>query len=752
MIEDDDKAKEADSDDAILEEARERFEGCQSASRDNRQRYKEAISFVSGAQWDEKLKKARESQNRPCLVLDRLSTHINQIVNDGRQNKPAIKCHPVDDNGDIETAKVFDGIIRHVERVSNADTAYETALWTAVAGGVGYWRILTQYSDDTAFEQDMVIERITNPLSVYGDPDSTEMDMSDAEFAFIVSEMPRKKFERQYPKANTEGWPGASDSKGWYSGDTVRIAEYFRVKEVPTTIVMLSDGMVYDMAKAAELVAQNPALQVTGSREGTRRKVEWFKLGGRSIIDRREWPGRWIPIVRVIGNELDVDGELQYSGLTHRAMDAQRAYNYWNSVVTETVALQPKAPYIGAKGQFKGVEASWKNSNISNPSYLEYDPVDVNGQLAPPPQRQAPPTVPTGALNAVQLAAEDLKWITGQHSASFGAPSNEQSGRAIVARQQEGDTATYHYIDNLARAIRHTGRILVDIAPKIIDTARMVRILGEDGTADHAQVDPTMPAAHAEVLGEEIFNLGVGRYDVEIIVGPSYGTRRLESVEAMTQLLQANPNMWQIVGDIYLRNQDWPGAQEMADRLKKTLPPGLAAAEDDEGGEQAMQQRMQMALDQAQQMLQQREAQVQQAQQLLDQADQEIAKLKQDAQKRENDMDSRLGSDSIRAEADRYRADADVRIAELEAMRNDQTQAIALQDQQMRQLQENIAALQQSMALLAQKPETPVVFDTAPLAATMAEALHNRPPVKVSFVRQNGELVGATVSPIETIQ
>jgi Skp family chaperone for outer membrane proteins len=540
-----------------------------------------------------------------------------------------------------------------------------------------------------------------------------------------------------------------SDTQGWYSEDTIRIAEYFRVVKTDVTLCQCADGSVYEQASVPE------GAQIIATRPGTSHKVEWYKLGGKSIVAEREWVGKWIPIVRIVGNEIDQQGKLSYTGLTTRMMDAQRAYNYWNSVVTETVALQPKAPYIGAKGQFKGVEGRWANANNSNPSYLEYEPVSLEGTVLPAPNRVPPPIVPQGALQAVSLAAEDMQWISGQHAAQLGAPSAESSGRAIMAKERQGQTATYHYVDNLARGIRHTGRILVDLIPKVYDTARVVRVLGDGGDSKPAMIDPGMPGSMAEINGpdgiQRIYNLNVGRYDVAVAVGPSYLSRRQESVEAMTQLLQANPNMWQIVGDLYLRNQDWPGAQQMADRLAKTVPPELQGGEDDEGQEKQVIAQMQGALQQAEMMVQQQAQQLQGAQQLAQEADQEVQQLKDELQSmkfdmaaKTNDANIKANADMYRADVDKYKADAEVRIAELEAM-SEQAQAQAQAAQaDLSGLQSGVQALQQAIQSISQAQQQPVVVDTAPLAAAIV-ASRNKGPVAVKFVRQNGELVGATL-------
>ena len=447
--------------------------------------------------------------------------------------------------------------------------------------------MLTKYVDEQAFDQDIVLQRILDPTSVTFDDQAKEQDASDGKFGFIETSLPMDDFKEDYPQADVGSWAPA-DAQGWWTQDSVRLAEYYRVVNKPTTIYLLQDGSVMDAEALAQANAGPvavPAVPVD-SRPGVKREVQWFKLGGNSVLDSRVWPGKWIPLVRVVGNEMMVDGKIIYTGLTHRAMDPQRMYNYQTSVVVEILSLQKSAPYIGAKGQFKGVEAKWKNANVTNPAYLEYEPVELNGNMVGAPQRQTAPQVPTGNVQAIELAANDLQWVTGQHAANFGAASNETSGKAILARQREGDGATYHYLDNLSRSILHTGRILVDLVPKIYDTKRVLRVIGEDGTSSLVQQDPQqqqsmVKAQDAAGKVQKIYNLNVGRYDVAVAVGPSFGTKRMESVDAMSTLFQGNPQLWQIVGDLFLRNQDWPGAQEMADRLKKMLPPNLAEAEEE---------------------------------------------------------------------------------------------------------------------------------------------------------------------------
>jgi hypothetical protein len=662
---DTDEAKGSDrvkgvKDEDILAEAKKRFAAAESAEGPNRTKFKAQMEFISGKQWDERLKQMRESEFRPCLTFDRLTTCVNQVVNNMRQNKPAIKIHPVSSDADVKVAEKYNGLTRHIERISSADVAYETAGWTQVAAGIGGWRILQRYQNDTAFDQELIIDREPDPLRYYFDPMARDPEASDMMWCFIATDVSKEQFKQDYPDTDPESWGNWSTAGGWWSEDSVRVAEYFRIVMKKTTIYRLADGTSCSQEEYESRLAKTDSLpRIVKERPGKRREVQWFKLGGSTVIDSRVMNGKWIPVVRVIGNEIVVDGKTEYTGMTWRAMDAMRAYNYHNSVAIETLAMQPKAPYIGAKGQFKGVEQRWRGANNQNPAYLEYEPVEINGNLAPAPQRQSPPTVPTGALQLMQTAGEDIKWVTGLQAPAFGANSSAKSGRAINAEQQAGDTATYHYVDNLSRSIRHTGRILVDLIPYVYDTKQTLRILGEDGEVDYATIDPEQPEAvkkvqQADGTIKEVFNLGVGSYDVEVAVGPSFSTKRLEAVDAMTALMDRAPGLIEKMGDIYFRNQDWPGAGEIADRLKKLLPPGLA---DEEEGSQ--EQKLQQLGQQADQMHQALTEIVP----LYEQTKQESEALKATLQKLQQDLEAAKDSRDL----DAYKAEAENAIKAFDA-------------------------------------------------------------------------------------
>jgi hypothetical protein len=351
------------------------------------------------------------------------------------------------------------------------------------------------------------------------------------------------------------------------------------------------------------------------SRQAERKKIKWCKINGYEILEEQEWAGSCIPVVRIIGNEFEVEGRIYISGLVRNAKDAQRMYNYWTSQEAEMLALAPKAPFIGYGGQFEGYETQWKTANTNNWPYLEVNPdvTDGQGAVLPLPQRALPPMAQTGLIQAKMGASEDIKSATGQYNASLGQTSNERSGKAILARQREGDVGTYHYQDNLARGVRHIGRQCVDLIPKIYDTQRIARIIGIDGETKMVKIDPMQAEPVRKIQNQEgividkIYNPSVGKYDVVVATGPGYATKRQEALEAMAQLLQGNPQLWTVAGDLFVKNMDWPGAQEMAKRFAKTIDPKLMGDAEENPQLQAANQQMQaMAaeLDQLHQMLQ----------------------------------------------------------------------------------------------------------------------------------------------------
>ena len=555
---------------------------------------------------------------RPCLTINKLPQHVLQVTNDQRQNRPSGKVIPADDKADIEVAEIFNGIVRHIEYISDADVAYDTACDNQVTFGEGYFRILTEYCNEDSFDQDLRIGRIRDSFSVYMDPTIQDPCGSDAEWCFICQEITKEDYERQFPDAATlsslEYGVGDGQLSAWINQDTVRIAEYFYIEHEAKKLHQYHGGITAMAGSPEAKQAEMMGLKPIKTRDVDVKSVKWCKTNGFEILEKRDWMGKFIPVIRVVGNEFEIDGRMYVSGLVRNAKDAQRMYNYWVSQEAEMLALAPKAPFIGYGGQFEGYEQQWKTANINNWPYLEVNPdvTDGQGGPLPLPARSQPPMASSGLLQAKAGAADDIKSSTGQYDSSLGATSNERSGKAILAREKQADTGTYHYVDNLARAIRYATRQLVDLIPKIYDTQRIARIIGIDGETDQASIDPTQPMPVKKIQDErgivikKIYNPGVGTYDVAVTTGPSYMTKRQESLDAMSQLLQGNPQLWAVAGDLFIKHMDWPGAQEMAARFAKTIDPKLLANEDDPALQAANQQMQAMGkeMDQMHMMLQ----------------------------------------------------------------------------------------------------------------------------------------------------
>ena len=611
---------------------RSRFSTTIDAYSETRQTQLDDLQFFAGNsdnayQWPRDVLATRGAGNtnavtaRPCLTVNKLPQHVRQVTNDQRQNRPSGKVIPADDKADVEVAEVFNGIVRHIEYISDADVAYDTACENQVIMGEGFVRILTEYCDASTFDQDIKIGRVRNSFSIYMDPMIQDPCGADAQWCFITEDLPREEYERLYPDAagvSTLLSMGVGDQTAaqWVTQNTVRIAEYFYIDHEMRRLNLYPgnqtafDGSPED--KQLRMMYGEPLKH----RRADKQIVRWVKTNGYEALEESEWAGKYIPVVRVVGNEYEIEGRLEISGLVRNAKDPQRMYNYWVSQEAEMLALAPKAPFIGYGGQFEGYENHWKTANTQNWPYLEVnaDATDGQGNPLPLPQRAQPPMASSGLLQAKAGASEDIKSATGQYDASLGIASNERSGKAILARQKEGDTGTYHYVDNLARAVRYVTRQLVDLIPKIYDTNRIARIIGEDGNADTIKIDPTQEEPVRKIVDEQgiviekIYNPSVGKYDVVVVTGPGYATKRQEALEAMAQLLQGNPELWKVAGDLFVKNMDWPGAQEMAKRFAKTIPPEIMGDGDDSPALQSAKMQIEamgQEMEQMHQMLQQ---------------------------------------------------------------------------------------------------------------------------------------------------
>jgi hypothetical protein len=585
----------------LLDTAKARFKLAVDAEFEQRKEELDDVKFRAGDQWPEEIKKDRLAEKKPCLVINRLVQSVHQITNDQRQNRQSMRVNPVNSSASVETAAIFEGLIRHIEQCSAADVAYDNAFESAVIKGRGFLRIVTDFCDAQSFEQDIFIKPIHDSSSVYLDPHYTMPDGSDANWGFVFEDYDKDEFKAQFPGAELtrmEDWSALGNgSEGWLTGNSARVAEYFYKTFKKTTLLLLSNGQVIQKDQLKDGMQLPEGLSVAQERETVLPAIKWAKINGIEILEETDWLGKWIPIIPVHGDEVVVDGKRSFEGIVRHAKDPQRMYNIWASTETETIALAPKAPFIGVAGQFKGYEQQWKNANRKNYPYLEYAPVSINGTPAPPPTRNVY-EAPIQAISQARMqSADDLKVTTGIYDASLGNRSNEQSGLAIQRRNAQAQTSNFHFQDNLSRSMRHAGRQLLDLIPKIYDTPRIGRILKEDGSAEMVPLNQPY-----QEKGEDVQHmLDQGQYDVVMGTGPSYQTKRQEAAATMLDFGKTIPTAMPMIADLVARNMDWPGAQEIAERLKKTLPPQLQDNKDDQ---QPLPPEVQQQMSQMNQMIQ----------------------------------------------------------------------------------------------------------------------------------------------------
>ncbi|HEX5321494.1 MAG TPA: portal protein [Stellaceae bacterium] len=582
---------EGENDAAIIKRALKRFERAASFEENNRKAGLDDDQMYNGKQWPDDMSRERSIDRRPCLTFNQFPTLVHQVTNDQRQARPGINISPVGDKTDVQAAKVYSGLVRFIERQSEADIAYDTAYESACRKGWGYWRVVTDYESPNTFDQSILIRRIRNAYTVYMDPTSQEPEGADARFAFVTEMVPRSDFEDEYPGAQKVPWSasGMGDAmRNWSGQNEVRVAEYFEVEHKKRRLVRLVNGHEgwFD-----ELSDESKKLEIIAERDSFEPVVMWYKMTAVEVLDRREWPGRYIPIVRVIGDEIDLEGKVSYSGIIRHAKDAQRQYNYMRSAYIEAVALAPKAPFIMAEGQQEGHEEQWKNANRRSLPYMLYRQIDIEGKPAPPPQRQPPVQPPAGMVEGAREASQDIMSTTGVR---FNAnPQQErlydESGKALHELRRAGDIGSFHYVDNLARALRHTGEIIIDLLPKVFDRKRVLTILREDGSEQQVEIDPNQAAAYKErrsaANGKTIpvFNPTMGKYGVTVTVGPSYATKRIEASQTLMEFIRAvAPAAPQQVGnilDLLAKHLDIDDADQLAARFAKMLPPQLLTPE-----------------------------------------------------------------------------------------------------------------------------------------------------------------------------
>lgn len=771
--------EKATTDKEILEEARERLKRAIDENQEERKKQKDDLLFSVLDQWPSNIRAEREGDPngaRPCLTIDHINQYIVQVVNDMRQNRPAVKVRPVDDQADIQTAEVFQGIVRQIEDQSSAQIAYATAGESAVRVGEGYFRIITEYESEMSFDQVIRVKRVPDMFTVYLGPHSMP-DGSDSEFGFVFEWMSVDKFRRLWPKAKytaVEFDELNTDYMGnWWDEGKICVAEYFYIDYEKATLCFLKDGQT--VVKGPK--NKYPEEMIVEERETRIPSTKWCKLTGVEVLEKSDWAGKRIPIVKVVGKEAVVDGKRRCWGLVRPAKDSLRMYNYFASAITEKIGLSPKAPIIGAAGQFEGFEDRWSMANKQNFPYLEYNAKTVDGTIVPAPARQMPAPIEVAMVQQLQQIREDVQSSLGMFKASLGKEQPNQSGKAILALTRESDTGTFHFSDNQAISIQHCGRILIDLIPKIYDTQRIVKILGEDGKVRTAQIDPNSPVAAsrtADATGkiQQIYNLGVGTYDVSVAVGPSFNTKRLEAATMFTDLANTakDPVSGTVMRYLAIKNSDFNGAEQAAEMMEKLLPPGLIQKE----GEQNIDPRAQAVINQMKQVIQ---AQGQKLQELESGAKIDMMKVQSDAQssqakiaadhdakmkelvlkKEEQDKELELAREKANAEIQikLLVADADAKIDkdklsfEMECKREENAEKMKekAKEQEAPLLENAIPAFVEALKEVTQT-FTDAIKETNDQTAQLIDAVNQ--PKTVEIRNSRGEITRGTVRPVSS--
>jgi hypothetical protein len=666
-----------------LEQLRRRFKFTAEAEAPKRQLSLEDVRFHSGMQWYQEVAIQRQQEGRPCLTINRMPQFTKQVTNEHRAQRPQAIIKPTQ-NGDVakEMAEIAEGLCRRIQGHSNAKVAYDNAFNYMTICGFGYLRAITDYEGADSFDQEIKLEWIKNPFSVYIDPGAQMPNKEDAKYAFIVQDMTKEDFETEFPNAQ----PLSADSMRsmgdqstlWFPGGGVRVVEYFYVELAKKVLVQFDDGSV---GYEGEFDPNN-GLGIMRTRDVEVPTVKWCKANGLEIIEEGDTPFAMIPIVGMYGDLTMVDGVEILKGMVRDSIDPQRRYNVMVTAETEAISLSPKSPFIIAEGQLEGFEELWNTANTRNYPYLPYKPVSAGGQVLGAPQRTSYEAPIQAIAMGIEQASRDLMHTTGIYKASLGDQGQEQSGRAILARQKESDIANLNYADNASRAYEHMGRVIMSAVPKVYDAPRLLRIVKGDMTDDVVEINkPTV------IKGvERIYDLTAMRYDVTVETGPSYATKREQSAEMMLETAKVIPMVQQVGPDLIVNNLDFPGAPELAKRLKNALPPGIA--DNDENAEVPPQ--VQQRLAQLDQFAQQATQVIQELTEKLEAKNEEIASKERmnaenNATKISIEMakiNAQLGQLLMTQEYAAARHEVDVSVAEQQAEQQREMQEQAAQQQQ----------------------------------------------------------------------
>ena len=569
----------ADNNEKIHALAVKRFERVEKKERDQRKLAIEDIKFAQteDGQWDEGAKEKRK--NRPRFTINRVAGAVDQLIGDQRQNRTNIKIRPVSGGATEDIAKTITGLIRNIEGDSKASNAYDTAFDEVVNGGFGGWRVTTQFSDDDAFEQDIKIKPLnTATTSLWFDDAAAEYDKRDAMFAFVTVDMPKDEHEERFPDSIISQWSqeqyNNSACNNWVSEDSVRVAEYWVKTPVTRNIALLSDGRVIDSDEEKSVLdeLEKQGITVKKTRSVKSHKVEMYLLDGGGILEGpKDWAGKFIPLIPMYGRQAHIEGQTYTRGIVRFAKDANRIYNYETSSVVETNALTPKDPLWYTPAQAKGHESKYRNFTTQNSPFMPYNPDTKTG--GGPPIRGGAPAVQSASLQTLNQISMDIYHLTGMQPPSIGVNPELKSGKAIVAQERLGDRGSFIFTDNLSKSIDYCGEILVDLIPRIYDTARQVRIMQQDGETESVEINTVNQEVIDEQTGKPVLvnDLSVGKYDVVTETGPAFATQRQESAQQILDLIATSPQFEALAMDLVAKDLPILETKELTKRVRRVM-------------------------------------------------------------------------------------------------------------------------------------------------------------------------------------
>lgn len=617
----------------LIKLCRKRYKACADNPDEQRNR-RDAINdlkfvMVPGEQWELDVRTAR-GKDRPMYTFNDTKVKERSVINDIRANRPQPKFRATEDN-DKETAETLEGLFRNCWTTSDGDSIMDKAAEYQVIGGMGAWRITTEWSKADPWSQDICVEPIRNPFCLYADPGCTDECKRDAMYWVLTDKIKKSTYESRYPNKKLVSFDAEDtfdDNMDWVFDDDegyVRICEYWWKEPKKRTIALLSDGRTIDLTENQ----LPPDVQIVKQRDINDWQIKMAILSGDAILEGPvDWAGSMFPFVVVYGEYIVIDGHTYWYGMTRFAKDPQRAHNQAMTGVFESIAASPQSKFWATATQAEGHTQKWGEAHEKNFPFLLYNH-DPNAPGAP--QRMGPADVPVALIQASQMSTEALKNAMGIFDPAIGKQSNVTSGVALRSQVAQSKGATFNYPDNMAKAMQYTGEIYVDLVPKILDTQKVVRILGSDGQEKYVKLYEQGPD------GKIINDLGRGKYDVTVTVGANFATQRQEAVESYGQIAQTNPAVWGVAGDLIFKAMDLPYADQIAERMKALLPPQI---QQQLGKDKPVPPEVQQAMSQVNMAAQQ----VQQHGQLVQAAQQELEQMKTETDQGKAELEKALAN------------------------------------------------------------------------------------------------------------